>query len=143
MLILSAFRLDNTASGSASLAPGNTATLAPITEFGANTYTEDEEKSLSEIIRSFNERHGTNFTREDFLRFEQVNREIMDDDMMEMMRNNPADVVYSAFSQAFFQGMVRMFHKDNEMKSVVMTDRDAREQATRHFFKRAQRQANG
>ena len=143
MLTLSAFRLDNTASGSASLAAGDTATLAPITKFGANAYTEEEEKSLSEIIRSFNERHGTNFTREDFLRFEQVNREIMDDDMMEMMRNNPADVVYNAFSQAFFQGMVRMFHKDNEMKSVVMTDRDAREQATRHFFKRAQRQANG
>ncbi len=36
--------------------------------------------------------------------------------MMEMMRNNPADVVYNAFSQAFFQGMVRMFHKDNVMK---------------------------
>ena len=143
MLTLSAFRLDNTGSGSASLTPGQTATLSPITEFGANAYTEEEERSLSEIIQAFNERHGTNFTREDFLRFEQVNQEILDDDMMEMMRNNPADVVYNAFSQAFFQGMVRMFHKDNEMKSVVMTDREAREQATRHFFKRAQRQAKG
>ncbi len=54
---------------------------------------------------------------------------------------NPADVVYNAFSQAFFQGMVRMFQQDNEMRSVVMTDRDASEQATRHFFKRTQRQA--
>ncbi len=143
MLTLSAFRLDNTGSGSASLTLGQTSTLSPITEFGANAYTEEEERSLSEIIQAFNERHGTNFTREDFLRFEQVNQEILNDDMMEMMRNNPADVVYNAFSQAFFQGMVRMFHKDNVMKSVVMTDRDAREQATRHFFKRAQRQAQG
>ena len=141
MLNLSAFRLQEGEVGSASLQPGETSTLSPITEFGANPYTEEEERSLSEIIDSFNERHGTNFSREDFLRFERVNREILDDDMIDMMRNNPADVVYNAFSQAFFQGMVRMFQQDNEMRSVVMTDKDAREQATRHFFKRAQRQA--
>jgi type I restriction enzyme, R subunit len=68
-------------------------------------------------------------------------RDIMDDDMTEMVRYNPADVVYNAFSQAFFQGMVKMFQQDNEMRNIVMTDRDAREQATRHFIKRAQRQA--
>lgn len=120
---------------------GETATLNPITEFGANAYTEEEKKSLSEIIDSFNERHGTNFSREDFLRFERVNREIMDDDMKEMMRNNPADVVYTAFSQAFLQGMIRMFQNDREMQSIVMKDVAAREQATKHFFKRAQRMA--
>ena len=141
MLTLSAFKLQKGEEGSASMSPGETDTLAPITEFGANPYTEEDEKSLSEIIDSFNERHGTNFTREDFLRFERVNREILDDEMLDMMRNNPADVVYNTFSQAFFQGMVRMFQQDNEMRSVVMTDKDARDQATRHFFKRAQRQA--
>jgi type I restriction enzyme, R subunit len=143
MLTLEAFKLQEGEKGSASLNPGETTTLSPITEFGANAYTEEEEKSLSEIIQSFNDRHGTKFTQEDFLRFEQVNRNIMNDDMKEMMRNNPADVVYNAFSQAFFQGMVRMFQQDDEMRSVVMTDRDAREQATRHFFKRAQREAMG
>lgn len=61
--------------------------------------------------------------------------------MTEMIRNNPADVVYNAFSRAFFQGMIKMFQQDNEMRNIVMTDKDAREQATRHFFKRAQRQA--
>jgi type I restriction enzyme R subunit len=106
MLTLSAFRLEQGDYGSASLKPGEVSELKPITEFGANPYTEEEEKSLSEIIDSFNERHGTNFTREDFLRFERVNREIMDEDMTEMMRNNPADVVYNAFSQEFFKGMV-------------------------------------
>lgn len=127
MLTLEAFKLQEGEKGSASLNPGETTTLSPITEFGANAYTEEEEKSLSEIIQSFNDRHGTKFTQEDFLRFEQVNRNIMNDDMKEMMRNNPADVVYNAFSQAFFQGMVRMFQQDDEMRSVVMTDRDARE----------------
>jgi type I restriction enzyme R subunit len=143
MLNLSAFKLQKGEEGSASLNAGETRTLDPITEFGANPYTEEEEKSLSEIIDSFNERHGTQFSREDFLRFERVTRDIMDDDMTEMVKNNPADVVYNAFSQAFFQGMVKMFQQDNEMRNIVMTDKDAREQATRHFFKRAQRQARG
>ena len=101
----------------------------------------ENQQSLSEIIDSFNERHGTQFSREDFLRFERVTREIMDEDMTEMVRNNPADVVYNAFSQAFFQGMVKMFQQDNEMRNIVMTDKEARERATQHFFKRAQRQA--
>lgn len=141
MLSLSAFKLQKGEEGSASLSAGDTTELKPITEFGANPYTEEEEKSLSEIIDAFNERHGTKFSREDFLRFERLTTQIMDEDMTEMVRNNPADVVYNAFSQAFFQGMVKMFQQDNEMRNIVMTDKDAREQATRHFFKRAQRQA--
>lgn len=141
MLDLSAFRLELAAQGSASLHSEDTTQLQPITEFGANPYTDEEERSLSDIITSFNERHGTTFSREDFLRFERVTREVMDEDMTEKMRNNPADVVYNAFSQSFFQEMVKLFQQDNEMRNIVMTDRNAREQATRHFFRRAQRQA--
>jgi type I restriction enzyme R subunit len=141
MLDLSAFKLEKTQKGSVSLSPGETTTLDPITKFGANPYTEEEEKSLSEIIESFNDRHGTTFSREDFLRFERVTRDIMDDEMTEMMRNNPADVVYGTFAQEFFKSMVKMFQQDNEMRNIVMTDKEAREQATRHYFKRAQRQA--
>ncbi|WP_173485503.1 MULTISPECIES: type I restriction endonuclease subunit R [unclassified Aliiroseovarius] len=141
MLKLEAFKLNKGEEGSASLNPGETTKLDPITEFGVNAYTEEEERSLSEIIESFNERHGTQFSREDFLRFERVTRDVMDEEMTEMVRNNPADVVYNAFSQAFFQGMVRMFQNDREMQSIVMKDPAAREQATQHFFKRAQRQA--
>ncbi|MFP4277950.1 MAG: hypothetical protein ACLFQ2_11100, partial [Wenzhouxiangella sp.] len=90
-----------------------------------------------------NERHGTTFSREDFLRFERVNREIVDEEMEEILRNNPADVSYGTFSRAFFQGMIKVFQAESEMRNIVMTDSEAREQATRHFFKRAQRQAYG
>ena len=143
MLKLEAFRLNKGEEVSASLQAGETTKLDPITEFGANAYTEEEEKSLSEIIESFNGRHGTQFSREDFLRFERVTQSIMDEEMTEMVRKNPEDVVYNAFSQAFFEGIVQMFHHDREMQSIVMKDAEVREQATRHFFKRAQRQAHG
>ena len=140
MLKLQAFKTEQKEQGSASLTAGDTATLNAITDFGAKPYTEDEQKELSEIVKSFNERHGTDFSEEDMLRFERINRELLSDDMTEMLRNNPPDVVYGAFAQAFFQGAIQMFQKDNEMKNIVMTDPEAREKATRHFFNRALRE---
>ena len=141
MLRLQAFKVEHKEQGSASLSPGDRAALKAISEFGAKPYTEDEQKELSEIVQAFNERHGTNFTEKDMIRFEQVNREIMDDNLTEMLRNNPPDVVYTAFAQAFFQGAIRMFQRDNEMRNIVLTDADVRDKATRHFFNRALREA--
>jgi type I restriction enzyme R subunit len=142
MLRLQAFRVEQKEQGSASLSAGDHAALKPISEFGAKPYTEDEERSLSEIIKAFNERHGTQFVRQDFVRFEQVNRKIVDHDMAEMLRNNPPDVVYAAFSQAFFKGAIDLFQRDNEMKNIVLTDGHVREQAIRHFFNRALREVH-
>ncbi len=67
----------------------------------------------------------------------EANREILNDDLAEMLRNTPPDVVYAAFSQAFFQGAIRMFRRENEMRNIVLTDAKARELAARHFFNRA------
>jgi type I restriction enzyme R subunit len=141
MLQLQAFRLEKKEQGTASLSPGNTTPLSEIKEFGAKPYTEDEERTLSEIIDNFNQRHGTEFTKEDFLRFEKVNRDILgNEDLKDMLKNNPPDVVYGAFSQAFFEGAIRHFQKDNQLQNIVMTDSQAREQAIRHFFSRALRE---
>ena len=97
-------------------------------------------RELSEIVKAFNDRHGTDFTEADMIRFEQVNREILTEDMTEMLRNNPPDVVYAAFRDAFFKGAIRMFQRDNEMRNIVLTDATARDKATRHFFNRALRE---
>lgn len=141
MLRLKAFKVAETGGPyDASLQPGEREKLQPITSFGANPYTEDEERSLSEIIAAFNERHGTEFSKEDFLRFEVLNEEILEtDNMAEMMRNNPADVVFDAYAEAFIQGAIRMFQRDREMHNIILTDAEAREKAIRHFFNRALR----
>ncbi|MCW5588088.1 MAG: type I restriction endonuclease subunit R [Legionellales bacterium] len=141
MVRLQAFRVEKKEQGSASLSSGSTSPLSAIKEFGANPYTEDEERSLSEIINSFNQRHGTEFTKEDFLRFEQVNQEILrDDDLKDMLRNNPPDVVFGAFSQAFFESAIQLFQRDNQLQNIVMTDAEARNKAIKHFFSRALRE---
>ncbi len=143
MIKLSAFKIVEKEEGSASLSAGDTQALSAITAFGAKPYTEDERKELSEIVKAFNDRHGTQFTEADMVRFEAVNREILDDNLSEMLRNNAPDVVYNAFSQAFFQGAIRMFQRDSEMQNIVLTDATAREKATRYFFNRALREVKG
>jgi len=140
MLRLQAFRAEQKEQGSASLSPGDKEPLRAISEFGAKPYTEDEQIELSAIVKSFNERHGTDFSEEDFIRYEPTYRETLDDDMAEMLRNNAPDVVYSAFSQAFFKGAIKLFQRDSEMKDIVLTDAEAREKLTRFFFNRAIRE---
>ncbi len=142
MLDMQAFRVDKKDEGSGSLSPGDTQELPAIKEFGAKPYTDDEKKELSEIVKEFNNRHGTDFTEEDMLRFEKVNRNIMDENLIEMLRNNPPDVVYTAFSEAFLKGVIQMFQSDKNLQNIILTDSDAREKATRHFFNRALRVVN-
>ena len=40
----------------------------------------------------------------------------------------------------FFQGAIRMFQREKEMRNIVLSDSEAREKATRHFFNRALRE---
>jgi type I restriction enzyme R subunit len=141
MVRLKAFRLEKKEQGKASLSKGSKVALLPIKEFGAKPYSEDEEKSLSEIIKSFNERHGTSFTKNDFLRYGQVNKEIMNEDLRDILKNNPPDVVFGAFSQAFFQGFIKLSQRDNQLQNIIMTDPKARDQVIRHFFNEALREA--
>ena len=51
------------------------------------------------------------------------------------------DVVYKAFGDVFFRARSACSSALNEMRNSVLTDATAREQATRHFFGRALRQA--
>lgn len=141
MIRLKAFRIEKKSQGNASLSAGSTIPLLPIKEFGAQAYVDDEEKSLSEIIESFNQKHGTSFTKDDFLRYGQVNKEILNEDLKDMLRNNPPDVVFGAFSQAFFQGFLKLSQRENQLQNIIMTDSNARDQVIKHFFSKALKEA--
>jgi len=65
--------------------------------------------------------HGRLFTREDFIRFEQVNREIMDDDVVEMLRKNPPDGRYATSCQLrrFFASLLFSYFLRLELRRRV------------------------
>jgi len=63
-----------------------------------------------------------------------------DPDLREMIRNNPEDVVRPEFESAFMSALIRMFQRDTEIQSAVMSDNGARDMAIRHVFRTAHRQ---
>lgn len=140
MLRLRAFRVQQKEAGSASLQAGETTPLTAISEFGAKPYTEDEAKALSEIVKAFNERHGTQFTEEDFLRLEQVKRKALDEEMTAVLRNNPPDVAYPTFSRRVFEEAIKQFQRDSSLQNIILTDAEDRDRIFRHLFSRALRE---
>jgi type I restriction enzyme R subunit len=142
MLRLHAFKIVEMDNADISLQAGETAQLTGIGEFAAKPYTVDEERTLSDLVKTFNEKYGTNFTKEDLQRFEQINADILGrEEMADMLRNNPPDVVQGAYNDAFFKGLIALFARDSEMQNIVLTDPDIREKTMRHFFNTAVRAA--
>ncbi len=141
MLRLQAFRLEKKEDGNASLAPGSTTPLSAIKEFGAKPYTEDEEKTLSEIIQNFNQRHGTDFTEEDFKRYEQINQLALEDqELQDMLRNNAPDVVEGVYSQRYMEKAIRRFQADDDLENIFLSDQDMRKRIINFFFSKALRE---
>lgn len=140
MLRLRAFRVQQKEAGSASLAAGETIPLTAIREFGAKPYTEDEAKALSEIVRSFNDRHGTQFTEEDFIRLEQVKRKALDEEMAAVLRNNPPDVSRPTFVRRLLEETIKQYQRDSSLQSIIMTNAEDRDRIFNHLFSRALRE---
>ena len=70
-----------------------------------------------------------------------MNKEILNEDLKDMLRNNPPDVVFGAFSQAFFQGFLKLSQRENQLQNIIMTDSNARDQVIKHFFSKALKEA--
>lgn len=142
MLQLTAYRLQDQGVSDGRLQRDDTASLSPIDRFGANAYTEEEQRALSEIIDAFNARHGTNFTEEDYIRFEAVNEAILDDEAwVEILRNNAPEVVKDRFNAEFMRRAIHVFQRDNQMRNAFMQDKEARDMLMGLMFRRVMRAA--
>ena len=141
MLELEAYRLEKEGDPTdARLSRDDNALLSPIDRFGANPFTEDESKTLEEIIEAFNSRHGTNFTENDYIRFESVNNDILaDDDFAEMLRNNNPQDVRPHFDKEFMRRARQTFQRDHAMQNAFMQDEVARKMLMTLMFQRAVR----
>jgi len=122
MIRISRFRLEITQTGPASPDVGVIAPLLPITAFGVNAIpTEDEELELSQIIRAFNEKHGTEFTEEDMFRFGQHASNVADE-MKSTIMNNPLDVTLDSFADKLLDKMLEASQNNQAVDSIMTTD---------------------
>lgn len=143
MLRLAAFKIEQKQEGSASLHAGETVELKPISEFAAKPFTEKEAKTLQEIITAFNERHGSNFSEADYLRFFAASEKVMEDpNMQAILKNNPADVSRGSFEKAVYPEIIQAFQRDREMSNIILSDAEARARVFDLLFSMALRTVN-
>lgn len=125
MVRLRKFRLEVTQKGSASPEVGDTLPLKAITAFGVNAVpTEEEEVELSQIIKAFNDKHGTSFTEEDMIRFGHHASKVAED-MKSTIMNNPLDVALDSFADKLLDRMLEASQNNQAVDSIMTTDSES------------------
>lgn len=127
MIRLSKLRIEEKETGSATPDIGDSLPLEGITAFGVNTKpSEDEEKELSQIIKDFNERHGTEFTEDDLIRIGvQAEKLANEPHMSQIIKNNPTDVALDYFANELFGRMAEVRQSEKDLDSIMTSDQDS------------------
>jgi type I restriction enzyme R subunit len=125
MIRLTKLRIEEKEKGSATPGHGEAAPLPPITAFGVNTKpTEDDEKELSEIIKEFNDKHGTDFTDDDLIRIG-IQAEKVANEMSAVIKNNPVDVSLDTFADRLFDKMAEVRESEKDLDNIMTSDQDS------------------
>lgn len=125
MIRLTKLRIEEKEKGSATPELGEVAPLPPITAFGVNTKpTEDDEKELSEIIKEFNDKHGTDFTDDDLIRIG-IQAEKVANEMSAVIKNNPVDVSLDTFADRLFDKMAEVRESEKDLDNIMTSDQDS------------------
>lgn len=125
MIRLSKIRIEKSGQGVATPEVGDTKPLEGISAFGINAVpTEEEEIELSKIIKAFNDKHGTNFTEEDMVRFGIQGAKVADE-MSSVIINNPIDVSLDTFADRLFDRMVEHAQHEKDLDSILTSDQES------------------
>lgn len=125
MIRLSKLRIEEREKGSAAPEVGDTVPLDGITAFGVNAKpSEDEEKELSQIIKDFNDRHGTEFTEDDLIRIG-MQAEKVANEMSAVIKNNPVDVSLETFADKLFDKMAEVRESEKDFDNIMTSDQDS------------------
>ncbi len=125
MIRLTKLRIEEKENGSATPGIGEITQLPPITAFGVNTKpSADDEKELSEIIKEFNDKHGTSFTEDDIIRIG-IQAEKVANEMSAVIKNNPVDVSLDTFADRLFDKMAELRETEKDLDNIMTSDQDS------------------
>ncbi|ASK79130.1 type I restriction endonuclease subunit R [Paraphotobacterium marinum] len=120
------YRLQKISEGSINLESGNADDLGGPSDVGTGTSTK-EEVPLSELVRVFNERFGTDFTEADRLFFEQIEEEAFEsEDLKEAASANSFNDFSSILSKVFENILIDRMEGNEEIFERLMGDADIR-----------------
>lgn len=125
MIRLTKLRIEENEKGSAAPEVGETTQLPPITAFGVNNKpSEHDELELSEIIKEFNDKHGTSFTEDDIIRIG-IQAEKVANEMSAVIKNNPVDVSLDTFADRLFDKMAELRESEKDLDNIMTSDQDS------------------
>ena len=125
----------------AGLAPGGGTQLAPIIDFGARGWSEDERLELSALVAAFNERHGLDLNPSDAAVLVRAGEEVRDDpNLAAILRNNPHDIAEREFRGAFEERAAIGFERQQQFGTAFMQDEDFRENIARLLYRAVARE---
>ncbi|MBU3600388.1 type I restriction endonuclease subunit R [Polynucleobacter sp. 30F-ANTBAC] len=125
MIRLTKLRIEESEKGSATPYAGSSKSLPPISAFGVNTKpTENDEKELSEIIKEFNDKHGTEFTEDDIIRIG-IQAEKVANEMSAVIKINPVDVSLDTFADRLFDRMAEVRESEKDLDNIMTSDQDS------------------
>lgn len=121
------YRQECTFSGSMVLQPGDGSEVTGPNALGTRSQHEPEPEHLSEIILGFNERFGTDFSREDVLYIEQVEGDLLRKDLLrEQARDNSLENFRPAFEEELTDTFLERQDRNAGILGRIMSDDDLR-----------------
>jgi len=123
-IALEYYRLQKIKEGAIELIKGEEGKLDGIKEAGLKK--EKEEKApLSEIIEVLNERFGTEFTDADRLFFEQIEKELIEDEnLQKSAKVNKIDNFKFAFDEVFVDKLIDRMGQNQEIFNKIINDKE-------------------
>jgi type I restriction enzyme, R subunit len=140
---LSYYRLQKTFEGSVSLSAGDAGVLIGPAEVGTTKPKEDATSPLSEVIRTINNRFGTDFTDEDRLLMEQVVGDLAKDEgLSSQARSNSLDNFRHVFEPKATHAVLERNERNSELVEQFIANDEVRrlwlDAMIREFHSRAQ-----
>ncbi len=116
------YRLQKVMEGSIDLSEGEEVKVKPPTDTGTRK-AKEEDKPLSEIIETLNERFGTDFSEADRLFFEQIKETAMQDEgVLKTAAANPLDKFELGIAQTIKDLMMKRLKENDKIVSRYMDD---------------------
>jgi type I restriction enzyme, R subunit len=140
---LAYYRLQKTFEGDISLPPGSTAIITGPSEVGTTKAKEDATSPLSEVIRTINDRVGTDFTDEDRLLMEQVVGDLAKDEgLSAQARSNSLDNFRHVFEPKATEAVLERNERNSEIVEQFIANDEIRrlwlDAMIREYHSRAQ-----
>jgi type I restriction enzyme R subunit len=141
---LTYYRLTKTGEHDARLQEGVQAPVTGPGEVGTAGTPEEAESPLSAIIKTINDRYGTDWTEGDKVVFDQVVEDLLGNETLrEQARHNSMEQFRHAFDPAALQAFIRRMERYNDISETFMSNGEIRGTALalmmREYYQRARR----